>query len=128
MQGTIYDKTTGKIIKTITATSKGSFLRNINGENYVEGIFDSSVFYILNEKAVPRPKMDINVKGTTLINLHDNCTIFINKEIFSVIGNEWEYKTDSTGEYPVVIESFPYIPWKGILKVKTNKKKEVTEV
>lgn len=130
----IYDPRTGEILKTYYGPSS-CFQEAMSCENYpyVPGSFDSASYYIKtptpgeNTRPIPtqRPAQGIKLNKKTIM-LNDtvkitdiprNAEVHIAGRTHVVADGVLEWSTPLPGVYAIAVESFPFLPWEGFVKV-----------
>jgi hypothetical protein len=106
----IYEVSTGRILGSISSDGILSDQAS-QGEAEIEGIFDDTLYYILNGVAILRPPFPIVQIGNIL-------TVPVDTE-FSIVGpvamegiaetNTLDFEFSEPGTYTVTLRLFPYL-------------------
>lgn len=87
----------------------------------LHGYYDPELFYYdsLAKKVLERPTMHIEISENTLTGLPLPCTVNVRRDnqTYRVEDGQFTYETPLPGGYEATVRSFPYIDWKGVLKV-----------
>ena len=108
---TTYEPTTGRML---LAKMVGSINENTApGGHYVDGIWDTELFYVISGIAVPRPPNPTNVTGTTLFNIPLPAQLGIDDgngvTFYEVTDGTVELNFPLPGSYLVVVRAFPCV-------------------
>ena len=114
----------GAITSTISA-DKNVFLANIDGKNWIAGIFSADEYYVANFRPVLRPDMEITINGNILTGLPIPCTVECNGHLYDVNDGSFEYNTPLAGDYPVYLRAFPYRDCECVISVTATNAEEV---
>jgi hypothetical protein len=123
---TYYEKATGQIISISTMIDQDHLNSFIDTEfGAVEGEYDSTQYYFVNDVATSRPTMSCTLDKTTVTangvdsitasNLPDPCEITITgggaETKATVTGGSESITFDLAGAYTIAVKAFPYLPW-----------------
>ena len=119
---TIYENTTGKVLRLLQCPSEFIDLNVTNTEAYLENTTLSDSQYVVNGTPTPRPEMSITASGSSILangsdvitfqNIPTNSQCFIvgpiNNEV-TITDGTLDFVTNQVGTYTIKFECFPYL-------------------
>ena len=120
---TVY--TEGKIIRHVICPDFMVEIQCEEGESYVEGNYSSDSYYINESLPIERPDMQPSISKTevladgidevVIINLPIPATVNVKEQIVEIDDGELVMTFDTSGEYKIKVESFPYLPFEEVI-------------
>jgi hypothetical protein len=109
MNATIFDVTTGQILRMISCPLTLISKQCQNGEDYIYSHHSDTTFYIVDRVPKYRPEMALNVTGSKIENIPLGCNVKIEGEALIVNDGELELTFDFPGVYPIKFACWPYL-------------------
>lgn len=113
MIGTIYNQSSGEIIRVASGPPAFINMQAAAGEAVIEGQGNDETQYVAGGQIVDRPQMPVAVNGTTLtapIGASFNVTGPASASGVVDGSGEVEFVFSEPGEYTVRLRLFPYLP------------------
>jgi hypothetical protein len=104
-----YDLVTGEIgMVWGYSTQEGLDINTKPGVGYVNGMFDSRHYYVVDGQPTERPSSPVSRAGLTLQGVPNGATLWINGDSYAADGNV-ELELPMPGTYRLRVECFPYL-------------------
>jgi hypothetical protein len=109
---TIYDPSTGAILRVVTGPEDCLAINVFPGEVFIEGRCDGQTQYVANGTAADKQPMTPVVTGSTITNLPIPCTARIEGVPYEIADGVLELDADMPGPYEITLEAVPYLTCK----------------
>lgn len=119
----VYDVITGRILKCGSCPESMLYLQAHEGLEIKTGHADNSKQYVLDGKVVNKPNFPVSIDKTTVVpgelvtinNVPIGTKAFVDGEMFTVDDGSLSLTFDIEGEYKILMDCFPYLPYEGTI-------------
>jgi hypothetical protein len=120
----IYKINSGEILRVVSTATPENQCVDVT-EGWVEGSPDDRLAYILNGAVTDKPAMPCTLDKDTILangidaailgNLPNPSIVTVGSQVVEVTDGTLTIRVNYAKDYPVKVESFPYLDWQGVI-------------